>query len=155
VLLDAAVQQVELALGARGLSRFYRIGAVSRSYDDRNVIVQERAFAGLGLRPYGVAHLRHSGQLGQEVQVSWIRRTRIDGDTWQSTEVPLGEDREAYQVRVLQGVVVLREAEVTTPQWTYSTSMQTSDAATVGFTIAVAQLSDRFGPGPFRTVTVL
>ena len=58
-----------------------------------------------------------------DVAVSWIRRTRIEGDVWQSYEVPLGEDREAYLVRVSSGGVVLREAEVLTPEFTYTTAM--------------------------------
>lgn len=154
VLLTSDLQQIDLATSARGLSRYYRIGDASRPYDDPNVIVEQRAFAGVGLRPYGVAHLRHVGAAGEDLSVTWIRRTRLDGDSWESLEVPLGEDREAYVVRVLQGDTPLRETEVTTPTWTYSPADQDADGATTGFVIAVAQLSDRFGPGPFRTVTV-
>jgi hypothetical protein len=155
VLLNNALQQIDLSLSARGLSRFYRIGDAKRSYDDPNVIVQERAFAGIGLRPYGVVHLRHLGAPGQDVSVSWIRRTRIDGDSWESTEVPLGEDREVYVVRVLQGVATLRETTVNAPQWIYTAAQQSADGAAAGFAVAVAQLSDRFGPGPFRSFIVL
>ena len=154
VILNNAVQQIDLSLSARGLSRFYRIGDAARSYDDPKVIVEERAFAGIGLRPYGVVHLRCVGAAGQDVAADWIRRTRIDGDSWESTEVPLGEDREAYVVRVLQSGAVLRETTVTSPQWTYTAAGQTADGAAPGFAIAVAQLSDRFGPGPFRSLAV-
>ena len=154
VLLNSALQQIDLSLSARGLSRYYRIGDATRGYDDPNVVVRQRAFAGVGLRPYGVAHLRHLGGPGQDIAASWIRRTRIDGDSWESTEVPLGEEREAYVVRVLQGGVTLRETTVTVPQWVYGASQQAGDGAVAGFSIAVAQLSDRFGPGPFRNLTV-
>ena len=154
VLLTDALQQIDLSLSARGLSRYYRIGDASRPYDDPNVIVEQRAFSGIGLRPYGVAHLRHTGAAGEAVSVTWIRRTRIDGDSWESVEVPVGEDREAYVVRVKQGAVTLREANVSSSEWTYSPAEQSADGATAGFSISVAQMSDRFGPGPFRSITI-
>jgi len=154
VLLDTAVQQIDLSVGARGLSRFYRIGAASSGYDDRNVIVQERAFAGNGLRPYSVVHLRGSGAAGQDVALSWVRRTRVDGDSWQSSEVPLGEDREAYLLRILQGENLLRETTLTAPSWLYTQAQQAVDGALAGFRVSVAQLSDRFGAGPFRDLTI-
>ncbi len=154
VLLNEAVQQIDLASNARGLSRFYRIGDAGRGFDDPNVMMTERAFAGIGLRPYGVAHLHSTGSAGQDISVSWIRRTRIDGDSWQSAEVPLGEDREAYIARVVQGATILRETMVAAPQWVYTSAQQAADGALAGFVISVAQLSDRFGPGPFRTLTV-
>lgn len=154
VLLTDAVQQIDLPLGSRGLSRFYRIGDASRGYDEPNVFLTERAFAGVGLRPLAVAHLRFEGAAGQTVAVSWIRRTRIDGDSWESPEVPLGEAREAYVVRVLQGAVILRETEVPSSRFDYSAAEQFADGAIAGFDVAVAQLSDRFGPGPFRSLTI-
>lgn len=152
VLLNDALQQLDLSYGARGLSRYYRIGDATRGANDPNVIVQQRAFAGVGLRPYSISHLRSLGSPGQDIAVNWIRRTRIDGDSWESTEVPLGEDREAYVVRVLQGPITLRETTASSPSWLYTGADQAADEASAGFSIAIAQLSDRFGPGPFRSI---
>ena len=91
---------------------------------------------------------------GGDLAVSWIRRTRIDGDSWQSVEVPLGEDNESYIVRVLDGTTLLREDTVTSPAWSYTAAMQTADGAVAPFTLAVAQSSAAFGPGPFRSLDV-
>jgi hypothetical protein len=55
--------------------------------------------------------------------VTWVRRTRIDGDSWSGADVPLGGDREAYLVRVSRGGAVLREEEVATPAWTYTAAI--------------------------------
>jgi hypothetical protein len=85
--------------------------------------------------------------------LSWIRRTRIEGDPWSGMEVPLGEAHEAYLLRVMRGTSVLRELEVATPTWTYTTAMQAEDGPGP-VEIAVAQLSDRWGPGPFRSLRV-
>lgn len=153
VLLDLALTQIDVAPSSRGLVRYYRVGAASRGYDDSNIVLRTEAFDGIGLRPYPVAHLRHTVVSG-DVQLVWRRRTRLDGDSWQSTEVPIGEEGEAYLIRVIKADEVLAEYTATQPSFVYSSAMRSSDGASADFQIAVAQLSTSFGPGPFRRVTV-
>ena len=68
--------------------------------------------------------------------------------------MPLGEEREAYLVRVSSGGNVLREAEVLTPEFRYTAGMQADDGAVGVIDFDVAQISDRFGVGPFSRQTV-
>ena len=152
VLINAALQQIDLPLSARGLSRYYRIGPAAKGYDNPATVLRIHAFDGIGLRPYPVAHLAVSGPTGGDLAIRWIRRTRTDGDSWQSPEVPLGEAAESYTVRVLQGTVIRREVTVVSPSWTYTSVQQTTDALSGSITIVVAQNSERFGAGPFRSV---
>lgn len=155
VLLDGTLGQVDLPLAARGLLRNYRIGAAARGYDSPAVIARAEAFDGIGLRPYRVAHLRRTGAFGSDVLLSWTRRTRIDGDSWQSLEVPLGEESEAYLLQVRQGATLLREVTVTGPGWIWTSAMQLADAPAAGTVqLQVAQLSPRFGPGPFAALDI-
>ncbi len=154
VLLDGAPRQIELALSSRGLSRHYRIGPAARPYDDPVYLHEQHAFAGIGLRPYAPVHLRAARDGAGDLQVSWIRRTRIDGDSWQSAEVPLGEEAESYLVRVMDGATIRREVTVASPAWTYTAAMQAVDGLSPPFDIAVAQVSASFGPGLFRSLTV-
>jgi hypothetical protein len=154
VLLDLALTQIDLASSSRGLVRHYRVGVASRGYEDSNVIYRTEAFDGIGLRPYPVAHLR-SAQVAGDYLLSWKRRTRIDGDTWQSTEVPLGEDGEAYQIRIIQAASIIAEYTVSQPQFAYTFAMRSADSVSGPFDVAVAQLSTSFGPGPFRRLTVV
>ena len=152
VLINAALQQIDLPLSARGLPRYYRIGPAAKGYDSTSTVLRVETFDGIGLRPYPVAHLQKRLVPGNDLAISWVRRTRIDGDTWQSVEVPLAEAAESYTVRVLQGAVIKRETTVTVPSWTYTAVQQMSDAVSGTISIAVAQNSDRFGAGPFRSV---
>ncbi len=152
VLLNAALGQIGLPQAARGLVRYYRVGGATRGYDSPEVVAYSGVFQGVGLRPYSVCHLRAKGSLGQNMPVSWIRRTRVDGDTWVSTEVPLGEENESYRLQVLTGATLHREVVVLSADWTYTAAMQAADGVGAGSRIEVAQLSASYGAGPARQV---
>ena len=152
VLLDGSVGQIDLNASARGLARHYRIGPAGRPVDDPSFTHHLEAFDGIGLRPYAPVHLRAVVAPNGDMAVSWVRRTRIDGDNWQSVEVPLAEDSELYEIRVVKSGAVLRQESTAQPNWTYPASLQTSDGAASPFTIEVAQVSTSFGPGIFRKV---
>ncbi|SNS42708.1 baseplate multidomain protein megatron [Tropicimonas sediminicola] len=154
VLLDGAPQQIEMADALRGLDRHYRVGPASQSYDGTSYTHMVESFDGVGLRPYRPAHLRVSTDAGGTKRFNWVRRTRTDGDSWQAYEVPLGEERELYLLRVEAGGVVLREETVGTSSWSYSAAQRALDGSDGGFTLSVAQISDRFGAGPFRSLEI-
>jgi hypothetical protein len=154
VLLNGAARQIELALTARGLARNYRIGTADRGFDDPDVVAVSAAFRGIGLRPYAPAHLR-AAAAGGDVALTWVRRTRIDGDSWESAEVPLNEEREAYLVRVVVASIVVRETEVVTPAWTYTAAARAADGVVGAYEVQVAQQSARFGAGAFRSLVLM
>jgi hypothetical protein len=147
VLLDAAVAQIALPPSLRGLARHYRIGAAARGFDDPSAVHRVLSFAGNGLRPYPPGHLRVRRVAGDD-HVAWVRRTRIDGDAWGPGDVPLGEAAERYAVTVRAGEAAVRTAEVSAPAWTYPAAMRAADGIAGAWRIEVAQVSDRFGPGP-------
>ncbi len=154
VLLDGTIPQIDHPIGLRGLERYYRIGQSSLGYASPTVTTRREAFAGIGLRPLSVSHLRHSSQSGGDVVLSWIRRSRIDADSWASFDIPLGEEAESYLVSVIQGSATIRQVTVNSPIWTYSAAMQAADGITAPYSIAVAQISASFGPGPEVRVAI-
>jgi hypothetical protein len=153
VLIDGAPVQIVLTLAERDLARHYRIGPARRGYDDPSYVHRIESFAGIGLRPYAPAHVS-ARRAASGLQLSWIRRTRVGGDSWSGVEVPLGEASEAYLVRVVSGAATLREVTVSAPAWTYPVADEAADAPALPYEIHVAQLSDTFGPGPFARVTI-
>ncbi len=56
---------------------------------------------------------RDAAGTGRDVQL--VRRTRIDGDSWDIEEVPLAEDFEAYRVDILSGETVIRSVRTDGP----------------------------------------
>ncbi len=154
VLLNTALKEVPLGPNLRGIARDYRIGSASRPWDDQSYVSTQLAFNGAGLRPYAPVHARAFAEDNGNIAVSWIRRSRLDGDQWSDVSVPLNEAYEAYLLRVLVGSSVVREETVASPSWVYGAAEQVSDGASGAVTIAIAQISDRFGPGPFAEVQI-
>ena len=154
VLLNGALSQIKLQTSERGLARHFRIGPANRAYDDPSYEYSYEAFSGVGLRPYAPVHLKAIPDGSGGVALSWFRRTRIDGDSWNALDVPLGEDTEQYLVQVISSGAVVREITTNTPNWGYSSSQMTSDGISGPFTVQVAQISTRFGPGLFKRITI-
>ena len=147
VLMDGTPDQIELAASLRRIAQYYRIGPAARVLDDPSFRQEVAAFDGNGLRPYAPVHLRAS-DAGAAVQFSWIRRTRIEGDSWDLRDVPLGEEVESYRVRILEGSNIQREAFVSSPAWVYEDTARSADGVAGAFDVEVAQMSARYGAGP-------
>ncbi|MBL4807955.1 MAG: glycoside hydrolase TIM-barrel-like domain-containing protein [Rhodobacteraceae bacterium] len=152
VLLDGAPTQMDLPVNQRDLDRHYRVGPANAAYDSDRYMHLVEVFAGVGQRPYPVAHLRCDG--GADLGVSWVRRTRVDGDSWAGLDVPLGEETETYAVKVIKAGATLFETSVSTPSWTYLAAQQVSDGAVAPFEIHVAQTSTSFGNGPYQRIDI-
>ncbi|MEY8839125.1 host specificity protein, partial [Cribrihabitans sp. XS_ASV171] len=153
VLIDERLTQIDLPSSQRRMARHFRIGPSKRGYDDPSYRHLVEAFEGHGLRPFAPVHLQ-AQKAGGEIRLDWIRRTRIDGDDWSLPEVPLGEESERYLLRVVQEGAVLREEEVSIPQWVYSAAMQAEDGVFGLVELRVAQVSARYGAGPFASTQV-
>jgi hypothetical protein len=131
------------------------VGPASRDIGHPDYLEAVTAFDGRALAPLAPVHLkaRHTDD-GRTV--TWIRRTRIDGDGWEAAEVPLGEESERYRVEVLAGERVLRVAEVGTPLFVYPRAAELADfgAPQSAIRFRIAQLSQVFGPGAAADATV-
>ncbi len=153
-LMNGTPEQVALTLAQRNQPRWFRYGPARRAPSDPTYRTRTETFSGVGLRPYSVAHLT-TRRTGGDLAVTWIRRTRILGDAWDQTEVPLGETMEVYSVEVrLEGLIV-RSETVAAPAWTYTAAQQSADTTTgLAVNVSVAQVSDIYGPGPARSIDV-
>jgi len=154
VILDGSAVQANATANARGLERHYRVGPSSVGYDSNSFSYFVEAFEGVGLRPYAPSHLAVKyGGAGQDLEIGWIRRSRIDGDGWASVEIPLGETQEVYRVCIIKDWAEVRSWDVSEPSAVYSNAQQAADGITAPFEIRVAQRSELFGYGPFVRTT--
>ena len=147
VLLNSVPRQIELSPNLLRIAQTYRIGPAGRPLNDPSYVQRTESFDGNGLRPYRPCHLRLEEETGA-LRFGWIRRTRINGDGGTEFDVPLAEESEQYQLRILQNGVVLREELVDRASWTYTAQMRAGDGAAGPALISVAQVSGLYGAGP-------
>ena len=91
-----------------------------------------------------------------DLTISWIRRTRIGGDSWEQLEVPLGEEAERYEVEILNGGSVVRVLPSNEPEVIYPALLQETDFGMVQLSVSVRvfQVSPSFGRGTLRSAIV-
>ncbi len=154
IVLGAPLRQMTIPAALRGVALTLRIGALLRGPDDASATTAAITPSGAGLRPYAVAHLAAPVLANGDVAVTWIRRTRLDGDNWQSFEVPLAEEVELYQIDIWQGPLLLRSEFSSMPSWLYSLSDQANDGVSGPIEIRVVQVSQAYGAGPARMISV-
>lgn len=154
VLLNGVPNQIDLAVANRGAARHYRIGPAQRGLNDPSYTHQVAAFDGIGLRPYSPSHVTGNRNAAGDLDVTWVRRTRIDGDNWAAIDVPLGEESENYLIRVIKDGAQVREAFSAVPSWAYSAAEQATDGITAPYVISVAQISTSFGAGAAQSITI-
>lgn len=101
---------------------------------------------GAGARPFAPMHVSATLS-GDNLVLSWVRRSRIGGDNWGVGDVPLGESAERYQVRAYgpdDGLLI--DTETVNP----SLSIPSEDVVRV----EVAQISSSFGAGRASTLLI-
>jgi hypothetical protein len=155
IVLDRTIRQMSIPSGLRGVSLQLRSGAASRGPDDISASTQEIVATGAGLRPYPIAHLTAVSALNGDLTVHWQRRTRVNGDSWDVFEVPLAEETELYQVEVWHSGSLLRQSFVATPNFIYTVADRIADEATGLFEVRVAQVSQVYGAGPYRSIALI
>jgi Gene Transfer Agent (GTA)-like protein/putative tail protein len=155
VLLDGAIARVDMAQDEIGLDYTWRCGPASRPLADPAYLEAHHAFNGRGLKPLSPVHLR-GVRSGADLGLSWVRRTRIGGDSWETAEVPLGEDSESYEVDILDGADVKRTLTCNGPSVVYSAGQQTADfgAPQSSVHLRVHQMSAVLGRGTPREATL-
>jgi hypothetical protein len=156
VLLNGAVVQPVLSLAEAGLPQSWKVGPALYDITRKYLSIDHQSLL-LGLRPLSPCQLRAHGDNG-DVVFTWIRRTRVDGDSWEVAEVPLGENTESYVLDILDGVDVKRSITTSTPAYRYSAADIATDFGTTPdqFTLRIAQVSATYGPGAnlLRTIHV-
>jgi hypothetical protein len=148
VVLDGAAVTLTDDLAEIGVARRYRIGPVQRDIADATVVEITAAASAGALRPLAPVHPRARRDTGG-IALSWIRRTRIDGDSWDLAEVPLGEESERWEIAVRREGTELRRATTQEPAWLYPAAWELADfgALQAEIEIVIAQISSVAGRG--------
>jgi len=155
VLLNAARAQPLLPLDLRGLSFDWSAGPADDHVTSDTFRIKNFAVEARGLKPLSPVHLAAVEAPSGDLDVTWVRRTRRGGDSWEGEDVPLGESQERYRVEIYDGAVLTRTEETSLPAFTYSAAMIAADfpEGRPPLTIRIAQLSDKVGPGRWASLS--
>ncbi|MEK7456754.1 MAG: phage tail protein [Pseudomonadota bacterium] len=103
----------------------------------------EVMIGGAALVPPAPVHLDAAPDGAGGWRIGWTRRSRA-GWRWSSGgDVPLAEESERYELRVLDGARLVRRAEVTEPGWTYDAAMIAMDGVSGPLSMDVRQVGTR------------
>lgn len=150
VFLDSGLVRFDLRESEIGVPLAWRCGPSTRDIGDASYQTVTSTFKGRALKPFAPVHLTARRSSGGDIALSWVRRTRAGGDSWETLDVPLGETSEAYEVDILDaGGAVKRTLSATSPQVTYDAASQTADfgAPQAQVSVRVVQLSAAWGRG--------
>jgi hypothetical protein len=150
VLLDEAVKPAGLSSSEIGLSLNWRVGPAGEDFSGPSFGRYAETGGLRALTPLSPVHLKAIRQPNGDLIISWTRRSRVDADSWLGSDIPLGEETEAYQVDIAPaGGAALRSVTVATPTWTYSADAIAEDFPVLpeGIAITVRQISAVVGPG--------
>lgn len=155
VFLSEALAPIDVSLSEIRVPLNWRVGPATYDIGHPAYVARTHTFVGLGLRPYAPVHLRGRRTAGDLI-VSWTRRTRIGGDTWELPDVPLAEEHEAYEIDILDGAVIRRTLTATSPVATYTAAEQVADfgAPQASVSLAIYQMSAIYGRGAAATATL-
>ncbi|MBN9076943.1 MAG: host specificity protein [Rhizobiales bacterium 65-79] len=156
VLLDEAVRPAGLLSSEIGLSLNWRVGPSGEDFSGPSFGRYTETGGLRALTPLSPVHLKAVAQVGGDIDISWIRRGRIDADSWLPAEIPLGEETEAYQVDIApaEGDTV-RSVTVSSPMWSYAAGAVAEDfpVPPEAVRVTVRQVSATVGPGLPASVT--
>ncbi len=156
VLLDSGLTRIDLAADDVGLPYNWRIGPAAIDLGSDSYLSGTHAYQSIGARPFSPVHIRATRNGGGDIVITWVRRTRIGGDTWTTTEVPLSELNEAYEVDIQSGAAVVRTLSSSVPSATYTAAQQIADFGSLQSSVSLAahQMSPSFGRGTGRAAIV-
>ena len=86
-------------------------------------------FAG-GIRawtPLAPVHLRACRLPGGDLRLTWMRRGRLNADSWLAPDIPLEEPAEGYLVEILAGTAVVRSIDAAAATLDYGTAEEAAD----------------------------
>ena len=155
VLLGDGLLTTNPNTSAIGLSKKYKPVSVGSTLTATDAI--DFTFQANGLKPYAPVQIVGSRDGSGNVTISWLRRTRVNGEWRDYADIPLNEQSELYDLEILNGGTVVRSfTNISTSGQIYSAVEQTADfgMAQSSVDIKVYQLSAIVGRGIAGIATV-
>jgi hypothetical protein len=148
VLLDGAGAVLPVSGEERGAQLMVAAHAPDSSPGDDDARRVPARYDGVDLRPLRPVHVRVRRR-GGDLELSWIRRDRIQSDAWTGVEIPMSEAREAYRVVLVNAGETVESRETTVPALNLSAADLSAlfPGGLAQAQVRIAQISSAYGPG--------
>ncbi|MGX6647072.1 baseplate megatron protein TIM-barrel domain-containing protein [Maricaulaceae bacterium MS644] len=148
VLLDGAGAVLPVRSEERGADLFasaHRPGEPASASGARQLITR---YDPMDLKPLRPVHLRVRQEDGG-LALSWIRRDRVEADSWVRSEIPMSEARELYRVELCDDGTQRAVVETGEPNLAFDAAELAAlfPGGLASATVRIAQISDAYGPG--------
>ena len=152
VLLGAPLLPLPVSARESELAPEWIVTPAGVALDPERSVVLTGAVGAEALTPLSPAHLRVEAGPEGALHIGWVRRARVDADSWLPDDIPLGEEREAYRVRI-EGADRAASFETAEPRFTYEAALREANGHAQGpLVVSVAQIGTLVGEGHRATV---
>ena len=147
-----SAEQITLAANTLNTSVDY-ISIVNGATNSASAPVVTKPITGVALRPYAPADIKLIALSNGDLQITWKRRTRYNGEIWNNSGiVPLNEASESYLVNVA-GLITNATSPSPSVLITAATLAAAGTTNTASRTVTIAQVSALYGAGTPATYT--
>lgn len=148
VVLDDAVVPLADDVADLNIPVVYRVGPARRNYADSSYVEITSIASGRALMPYTPVHAK-ARRVAEGIELSFVRRGRIGADAWETVNIPLGEDVEAYEIEIMSNGSPIRVLGTNSPTAMYASNDETQDfgAQQTTLDLNIYQLSQTVGRG--------
>ncbi|MFV0279233.1 MAG: glycoside hydrolase/phage tail family protein [Rhodoblastus sp.] len=148
VLLDRAVTPLAAGLSSAGVRLDLRVGPADNNAGEDNLVAVAATPSAKALMPYAPVRPR-AWAVADGVEISFLRRGRIDSDAWEPIEIPLGEDAENYVVEIARPSGPPRKLTSSASFLLYAAADIAADFGTIpaALDLRIVQLSNAVGAG--------
>lgn len=137
--------------------QFYKV--VTRGLLDNETLAEAFNFTCADLKPYAPTHVEGWQETTDDIQIIWVRRTRLGGEMEDLVDVPLSEESEAYEIDIYNaaGTTIMRTLTSSTEEVVYEAAHVLADQGTANpasIKVGIYQMSEAVGRGFGRIVTI-
>jgi hypothetical protein len=155
ILLNPALYTTSIANNLIGRELYYKSVSVGNSLG--NTAEEAFTYRGNNLKPFAPVHIKGVRDVSGNLTISWVRRSRVDGDWRDGVDVPLAEEFERYEVEIMQSTTVKRVISgLTSAIATYTSAQQIADFGSnqASVSVKIYQLSSVVGRGYAAIATI-
>ncbi|WP_342269472.1 GTA baseplate fiber-binding domain-containing protein [Rickettsia endosymbiont of Orchestes rusci] len=111
-------------------------------------------YTGRALKPFAPVYAQAIKDAEGNINISWLRRSRIDNDWRDYVDVPIGEELEKYEIDIKKKNKTVRILESNTSKIIYTKEQILSDFTEIpdNLTATIYQLSSQVGRGYSTTI---